>query len=364
MKQRLCRILAAPVAAAFLNAMLAPAIAVAQSGGFEFGEDEVDSFGEPMDFTDEGWDDETPGDDGWNTDDGWATDEPTNPAVPAGVTTVTGLIVPSPTLDPALAEQLTSALLAQLQTLDGVSVVSNDGLRTEFDIMGAELAYECAFDPVCLGRYGRQLGLTRVVIGRVNEAEDASGQWGTTIDLFETASSSISNYRYFATEPRLIAVIDALPAQVRLLFGIREERNVSGNGRSGPSPAQVAMSWTTAGLALAGVGAGIAFGLKAKSQENDLNDCTVIETADGTPVCTLTQREAATQIDDAKADARLSNILIGGGLFLGVISVVLFSVTPGEDIDESADVAQAPRSWSLAPALHRGGAGLSGAIRF
>ena len=31
---------------------------------------------------------------------------------------------------------------------------------------------------------------------------------------------------------------------------------------------------------------------------------------------------------------------------------------------DNADVAQAPRSWSLAPALHRGGAGLSGAIRF
>lgn len=369
MKQRLCRVLAAPVVVAFLHATLAPAVVAAQ--GFDFTDEEEEDFGEPMDFTDDEWgDDEWSdddvmefGDDGWDDvedgDDGWGEDDTME--VVEVPNTITGLIVPSADFDATLADQLTATLIQELGTIEGNEVVSNEGLRQEFEIMGGELATECAFDPVCLGRYGRELGLGRVVVGRV---ESTLTGWATTIDLFETETSSIINYRYFETEGRLLAVQEALPAQLPALFGIRAERNTGSGGPDGPSTAQVAMAWTTAGLAVGAIATGVVFGLSARSTESDLQDCTLVDDFEGEPVCQRTQVESQPLISDAKSDARLSNILIGGGLFLGVLSVVLFTVTPGGDIDEDAELVQRRRNWRLAPAASRDGFGLSGSWNF
>lgn len=360
MNQRLYRTFAAPVAAAFLHAVLAPSFVAAQ--GFEFEEDEAMDFSEPMEFGEEevedGWEEEDLEE---QTEDGWGDDGAVGDTEVA-LDTVTGLIVPSDTLAPALADQLTAVLLSELGNVPGAgSVVGNDALRQEFEIMGAELAYECAFDPVCLGRYGQRLGLGRIVVGRVGETPD--GAWATTIDLFETSTSSITNYRYFETEPRTLAVQEALPAQLRQLFGIREER-VTGGGRTGPSTAQVAMAWTTAGLALGAFATGVVFGISARNGEKDLEDCRRIDTWDeGQVTCEFTQVEAEPMIDDAKSDALLANVLMGSGLFLGVVSVLLFTITPGGDIDEDADTARR-RDWRLAPTATRDGFGVSGAWTF
>ena len=78
----------------------------------------------------------------------------------------------------------------------------------------------------------------------------------------------------------------------------------------------------------------------------------------------MTQLEARPMIDDGRRDATFSNVFIGGGLFLGVISAVLFTVTPGGDIDEDADLAQRNRDWRVTPAVSREGLGFSGSWTF
>ncbi len=360
MNQRLCRTLAGPVAAAFLQSLLLPAVAFAQwddDDGFTFDEEEVEEFGEPMEFGEDAWED-----DGWEDDDGWG-DDTTDVVAPVALTTVTGIIVPSEFLDPALADQLTSVLLAELGNIDGVTVVGNEALREEFEIMGADLAFECAFDPVCLGRYGRQLSLGRIVVGRVGETDE--GNWTTTIDLFETERSSIVNYRLFETQPRTVAVQEALPPQLRLLFGIRDERVTGGTQRTGPSTAQVAMGWTTAALAVGALAGGVVFGLQARGIESDLDDCDLVDLPESEDVvCSMTQVAAADDIDDGKKAATLANVFIGSGLMLGVVSVLLFTVTPGSDIDEDADLARRDRDFRLAPSVTRDGFGLAGSLRF
>lgn len=342
-------------------ATLLPTALVAQEG-FDFDEEEVDTFGEPMEFDeDEAWGTE----DEWGTDDGWGADEgttgTTTPAAPQ-VSTVTGLFVPGTALAPELADLLTQTLLTELGTIEGYQTVGNDALRTEFEIMGADLAYECAFDPVCLGRYGRQLGLGKIVVGRVEAARD--GGWETTIDLVDAATSTIENYRFFTTPARLADVQTALVPQLRLLFGLRPIGAGGGNVRSGPSPVQRGMAWTTLGLGVASIGAGVAFGLQANSIRNELEDCALVETAGAGFVCEITQTAARDRIDDGKKAALLSNVFLGTGLFLSAGSIVLFTVTPGGDIDEDADLASAPREFRVRPVVSHTQVGLSGSIRF
>lgn len=351
MKRRFVRATVAPTLAVFVQAFLLPVGVFAQDdGGFVFDEEEVEEFGEPMEFgEDEVWDD-------WDVEDP-IEDEP-EPVIVRSDTTA--IMVPADAINAFQADQLTAAVQRELATIDDVTVVANDGLRAEFEIMGAELALECAFDPVCLGRYGRDLGLGRVVVGRVSVTDD--GMWGTTLDLFETETSSIVNYRYFVTEPDVAAVDAALADQIRALFGIRADGPDGMVGRSGPSTGQRVAAWSTAALAVGSLGAGIAFGLQSRSIEDDLRNCSTVIAYDGEPVCDLTQREANGDIDDGKRAARLSNVFIGTGLMLGVVSTVLFTVTPGSDIDESAEGPG--RDWAIAPSADRSSFGVSGHVRF
>ncbi len=360
MSRRLLRHVSALMTVVFYTVVIAPSAAMAQ--GFDFDEDEVDDFSEPMDFgDDEGFDADDWGDDSWE-DDGWG-EEPSTSTQPAddGVITVTGLFVPGGALDAATADGLTASLLDALGTLPGYVTVSNAPLRAEFDIMGARLAQECALDPVCLGRYGRNLGIDKIVVGR---AEGSGANWSTTIDLVDAGSSAIENYRYFTTEPRAAAIEGALTPQLRTLFGLRPVDTGGVARRTGPSPAQRAMAWTTLGLSVAALGAGVAFGLQASGTSDDLDNCTLLDGADGSVVCDITQVEAQQMIDDGKRQALMSNIFLGSGLFLGVTSIILFVITPGGDIDEDADLAQAPRRLRLAPSVTRDGFGVAGSLSF
>ena len=80
MSRRLLRHVSALMTVVFYTVVIAPSAAMAQ--GFDFDEDEVDDFSEPMDFgDDEGFDADDWGDDSWE-DDGWG-EEPSTSTQPA-----------------------------------------------------------------------------------------------------------------------------------------------------------------------------------------------------------------------------------------------------------------------------------------
>jgi hypothetical protein len=364
MQHRFHRKVAGPLAVAFLNALCLPMGAFAQSDEFTFDEEEVEDFGEPIEFGEEEVDD-------WTVEDDWS-EEPadTAPATPAvvddGVITITGYIVPGDALSVDDASVLTTAVMQQLEAFGLYEVVGADPLQTEFSMMGGDFAVTCSFDPVCLGRYARPLGIDKVVVGRVEQ--NATGDWAVTIDLMDAASSSIENYRLFTVTPGTIAVQGALEPQMRTLLGIRRVVEEESDERRGPSPVQLGMAWTTLGLGLASLGVGIAFGSKASGLQEDIESCELVVTADDGPsVCTQTQVEAQGIIDDGKSAATLANVFVGTGLLLAVGSILLFTVTPGSDIDEDADLADAPRrirNVRLAPSFERRSVGLVGGFEF
>lgn len=361
MQTRFTRAIAAPMAACLISALTLPAGVAAQ--GFDFDEDEVEGF----DFTEEeeGFGEDDWGDDEWGNDD-WDTG-PTTPTAPVATTgppTVTGLFVPGNVLDPIAADRMTDALNTRIGALEGFRSVSNESLRTEFEIMGAELAFECAFDPVCMGRYARQLDIAKVVVGRIEL--NADGTWGTTINIVDAASGSIENYRFFNTAANATAVETALEPQLRTLFGLRRQTTGGVARATGPSTLQRAMAWTTLGLGVGALGAGVAFGLQASSIEDELLNCTPVVNANptGTFTCEITQRDAQTRVDDGKSAALLSNVFLGTGILLVAGSVLLFTITPGSDIDDSADLAIAPGGFRLTPVVGASTVGVSGAYSF
>ena len=337
-------------------------------------EDEEDSDDDADE--DEDWDD-WGDEDEWEEEDDWSDwDDGTNETDSgswdlwededevAGPRTVTGLFVPSDVLTPELADELTNAVMQSLQELADMedipielSVMPNDGLRDEFEIMGAELAFECAFDPICLGRYGGELGLDLIVIGRV---VDEGGNWATTVDLFDARTSGIRNYEHFDTAASVTPIADSMTGRMMDLFEIRQ-----GPGEEDiyVRPAwQTPVAITTGVLGVGMLALGTVFGLQANSIQSDIDDGRSSPTAGGS---LYTQNDANDDIDRGQSRALMANIFFGTGVALAGVSTLLFVIDIGSDVDTSADMSEAP-----GPRLGFGagtpatGLGLSGTLEF
>jgi hypothetical protein len=263
-------------------------------------------------------------------------------ALPAddGITQVTAIVVPSELLSAAQADELAAVVLKGLGAIPGLTIVTNEKLRSEFEIMGAELAFECAFDPICLGRYGRELGLDRIVVGRVAAAAD--GRWGTTFDLFETPTSAIASYRYFETPSGVNIVSQVVESELKVLFGIRDAKERGPEIVQEMSPWQRYTAWTSLGLSVASLGASVTYAVAASDTQTKLDDCKQLSLSDGTSVCSRTQKDAEADITMGEEQALYSKVFLGSGVFFGAVSALLFNIQPGEEAveEEDEDIAQ------------------------
>ena len=274
---------------------------------------------------------------------------------------VTGLVVPNESLDSRTAELLSDLLVGELGTIAIVTAVDNIDLRDEFEIMGSELATECAFDPVCLGRIGWDVGLDQVVIGRATPSRTESDVT-FTLDLIDLESRSVLRYRSVEVDNNLAAISQVITRQLPFLFEIREGPVDVVDGPTGPSPVQVGMAWTTLGLGVVSLGVGIYFGIDASNLEDEVRNGGLREGN----VYIATQRGAQNTLDDAADSALLANVFLGTGVALLGVSALLFLITPGSDIDTQAETVSQRRIEPpvFSPAVVNGGWGVFGQMDF
>jgi hypothetical protein len=270
---------------------------------------------------------------------------------------VTGLVIPNDLLDSRIADQLSDALLLELENIPGLFVDPNDALRDEFEIMGAELAMECAFDPICLGRVGWDVGLDRVVIGRAS-ARRADGDIEFTLDLVDCDGRSVLNYRAARTDESVSAISELMARQLGPLFGIRPDRDIEDYGSDGISDFQLGAAWGTLGLGVASLVVGFVFGSDAASMEDEVRNGALREDADN--VYVMTQAQAQVRLTEADDQAQLANVFLGTGVALIFVSLLLRYIDPGSDIAGSAgDVSQGP---IMTPNVRAEGWGIEGHI--
>lgn len=365
---RLGGLCAVALVLAFMN------VGYAQDSGDSFSDDEFSDFDDFGDF-DEGDDFDDFDDFGEFDEDGDSDfddfgdfgDDEFGESADFGLPTIAGLIVSSEALAPPLAEQLTQALEKELAELGLYEGVSNEAIHQEFEIMGEELAAECAFDPVCMGRIGRNAGIDMIVVGRV-ESTSTTGQWGTTLDLIDTGIGQIDNFVYFTTGARTVAVQDNLRSQTYRLLRIREERKEGITKTKGR--AQRAVGWTAVALGAAAIGAGAYFAVDFKNQRGDFNDLARIENSKdprtGYPVLDITQREGQDLIDKMNRSRNMSYALIGAGAGVALTGAILLAVSPGKDIYDEYDSRDrnARRRINIAPMFAPGGMGVQGGLEF
>lgn len=283
-----------------------------------------------------------------------------------GLPRITGFFRQSEVLAGPLADQLTTVLNQKLSTLAEYKQMDRGPIYEEFDVMGEELAQECAFDPVCLGRVGRDSGIDYIVVGRVEAGEDP-GTWATTLNVVDAVNGTIDNFVYFTTDARTVAVQNRLDAQVNRLLRIRTFDSKDGIER-GSGRAQKIIGWTAIGLGVAAIGTGAYFGIDFANQKNDLEECDIIggleEPVTGADVCAITQREARQMIEDMRPSRNLSLALTGAGAGLVVTGTVLLLINAGQDIYEERGSASRMNRFQISPSFTRGGFGVSSHFEF
>ncbi|MBN1946315.1 MAG: hypothetical protein JW797_11615 [Bradymonadales bacterium] len=274
----------------------------------------------------------------------------------------TGFIIPNELLDSNTADRLSQVLMERLGAIPQITAVPYTALSQEFEVMGGELALECAFDPVCLGRLGDEVGVDQIVIGRVSPARQSS-TIGFTMDLVDVPTRSVLRYRFVEADNSFSTLSSEITRQLPYLFAIEQERGPSTvTGPTGPGTIQVVASWATLALGVASLGVGIYYGLDASSIEDEVRSSDLREGS----IYVMTQREARERLDEAEDSALLANIFLGSGVALLGVSALLFLITPGSDIDveaESVSSALQP-DIHLTPAVWGEGWGLFGQFEF
>jgi hypothetical protein len=288
-------------------------------------------------------------------------DAPVLGGQPAGQRRTTGLAIPGEHLDPGTAEVLSDLIVEGLRAIPNVQSVDYLDLRDEFDIMGAELARECAFDPVCLGRVGADAGLDEVIIVR------ATGRSGSelhlVLDRIDTRARSVLRYRPVRVDNDQGSMREMVRRQLPFLYGLQAQEERRPPVTVGKTPLQIGLAWTSLGLGVAALVTGVVFGVSANSAESDVRDRRILESG----ALDITQVDADRRLAEGEDDALLANIMFGTGIALIGVSVLLFLITPGSDIDAEADPRRT-QGDSLRPrvgaTVTADGWGVFGQIRF
>lgn len=332
---------------------LTPAFAMAQDDDEESaGAEEGDEGEDTMDFAE--------GEDGGSLD---FSLEEAETALPGTGLRVTGLVLRAETnIDEELPRHLTDTLIAEMEKVGGYQVAGPGPLVDRFAQMGEQGTLDCVYNPICLSRIGEELGLERLVIGRIT---GTSGDYTLSIDLINVEEGTVEDYTNRTVKGGRDDLDETVGTSVRRLFNVRVGlKKVVEREPEEVGPVQTALAWTTLGVGVLCIGAGAYFGLDASSIQGDLEDGNRT-VSNGRNVYAISQKEAQARLEDAESSALYANVFYGIGIAAGVTSALLFLITPGSDIATEEELAgDGPRDFRLLPILTDTSAGVGAGFSF
>jgi hypothetical protein len=342
--------------AIFASALLFPSAALAQDE-MTFGEEEEstesEDSGDSMDFGggDEG------GEGGEMTFGGEEGSEGTE-AAPTANYTVAVIAVPTPAISGDQRRKLQNEMQAAMEMTQGFDMMGADAVLQGLDSRGVAT---CITEPLCLGTVGSEAGVERILMGRVKET--ANG-YSLDVDLFDVQDRLFVKYSTQSNLGNFNKVLEAVTPAYQDVFDIRVEREGPNYGDGADKgKIQTILAFTSAGLAVASLGAGIAFGSQAASLEDEI---LANETDDEGRYVDYSQEQAIADVREAQSKAQTANIFYGVAGGLAVISGVLFIVQSGSDVAEGeqrADTKDKPK-LRLSPTVGQGSMGMGARINF
>ena len=217
----------------------------------------------------------------------------------------------------------------------------------------------CVTEPLCLGTVGEEAGVERILMGRVKET--AAG-YQLDVDLFDVQDRLFVKYSSQTGLGNFNQVLEAVTPAYQDVFDIRVEREGLNYGDgTDTGKVQKILAFSSAGLAVASLSAGIAFGIQAKNLEDE---ALANETDDTGNFTNYTQVQALEDVRAARGKAQTANIFYGVAGGLAVVSGVLFLVQSGSDVAEGEQRANKKKGLQLAPTVGQGRVGMGARFEF
>lgn len=356
--ERLSMSIKNPVCAALLCAsvlvmMMVPSLGFADED-FDFSVDEVKKANKkPAEGKKE---------DGKKKDDGddfnFSADEGTKTPVVQTKPVIAVVVVESPAITGQQRAELQSAYIKAMQ-YDRIKIMfkeikAGDAILAALKDAGGDA---CEKEPLCLSPVVRKADASQVLKIRVSKQDD--GSLRLDVDRFDADEKLYMKYDIIKEGLKSFDdVVGAVEASTRRVFEIRER--IKGPKTTDDSNAKLVkniFAYTTAGLAVACVGGGVAFGLQARSAEDD-----IVSRANSAK---LTQVQAQQEMRDAEDKARTANIFYGLGAAMAITSGLLFYIDLGDELAEESEYGEAPkRKLQLTPSVSQGGVGFGASLRF
>ncbi len=215
----------------------------------------------------------------------------------------------------------------------------------------------CSRESLCLARVGEAGDVDRIVQVRVER--EPGGDYRLDIDYFDVGGRLFVAYHSNTGLGGLDDVIEAIPAGVDDIFGIRRGRDGDEFVDQRDVDVLKVLTGFTGIAAALSLGAGGFFGMRARSQQEELD--TAERDSDGRYV-DLTQAEARSKQRSMESSARNANISFVTGGVLAAATIGLFFLRSDDDeLDGDASWYQPD---SVSPGIGKDGFGVGASWSF
>jgi hypothetical protein len=275
------------------------------------------------------------------------TAEETPQEVDKGLTAVVAPPVPSMSSDERA--ELQEALQEAVKVVKNLETTGPSKVNAGLAERDAE---SCIKETLCLSSVGRDAGVGRILIGRINKTDSG---YRLDLEYFDVTDKLFMRYKTVDELGSFSAAIKAVEPAMKELFDVREFGGPKVVDTEDTGIVQTVFAYTTAGLALACLGGGIVYGMDASAQEKEVTD----------NPSSFSQRSAQLKLNEASNTATTANIFYALGVAFGLTSVLLFTIDFGSDVDESEEeVFFRPGNLQLAPAVAADGFGVGASFSF
>ena len=264
--------------------------------------------------------------------------------------------LPGEFMNPELHARIQEELDRYAATVTNIKAVSGSAVQAEIEKRGGD---ECLNEPICLSEVGESVGVDRILSARVRK--DDAGSLELATDYFDVEDHLYLNYDSVKGLSGDDAIVAAIEPSLKVLLDVRDlVATPDYVDDRGDGTFQTILAWSTGGLAIASLGAGIFFGLDAASQESDLE--ALPKSGD---VFNITQKDAAVKIREAESTAVTANIFFGVAAGLAIASGILFYIQGGSDVATQEELdASLPSDFQFAPIITKHSVGFGAGFSF
>lgn len=278
-------------------------------------------------------------------------------ALDVGVVTV-----PADDITDAERQEIQSAVRDAAREIPGINTYGESDLLP--GLIDRDPEY-CSRESLCLASIGRSAGVDRILQARV---EEQGGDYRLDIDYFDVENRLFAAYHTSTGLGDIDDLIEAVPAGVDDIFGIRRGPLEDDFVDVDEVNAMRIASYVAGGASVLSLGIGTIFGLRVSSAQSELDDRARDE--DGRYLDDdFTQREARRHRRDMESNASIANFGIGAGIGFAATSVLLFILSSEDDpavqdADQAAAGSGSSSGVEIAPRWGDDGLGVGATWRF